>query len=89
MADAAARAEAHFSVLHMVPSLRERVVIAGMIPVHVGDDDILDGVRPNPERLEPFLDREHEFPVPPRTCGTVEAGVDHDGAPAADQDEAA
>jgi hypothetical protein len=60
-----------------------------MIPVHVGDDDILDGVRPNPERLEPFLNREHEFPVPPRTCGTVEAGVDHDGAPAADQDEAA
>ena len=47
----------HLGVLHVVARVREQVVIAGVVPVHVGGDDVLDLVGLDAERLQALADR--------------------------------
>ena len=87
VAHAPARAEAHLAILDVIPRLREQVVVAGVVPVHVGHDHVPDGIglAPRaPSSLPP--PGRHELPVPPCALGPVEAGVDQDRAAAADHD---
>ena len=83
VAHAAAGAIGHLGVLEMEAGVREFGPVAGMIPVHVAEDDVLDRVgvdAGSPERI----DRRAE-PLPAAACGArgVEAGVEDDDAPLA------
>jgi len=41
----------------VVARIREHVVVAGMIPVHVGADDMIDLAGLNADRAQPLVDR--------------------------------
>src|SRR5262249_22493228 len=56
----------------------------GVVVMQVGDDDILDRVGVDADRLEAVTDRLDEVALAPRRHGGVEAGVDHIGSPRAD-----
>ena len=76
VAHAAAGGVGHLGVLDMIARIGEQVVIAGMVPMHVGGDDVLDLVGFDAERLEPLADRMGDLARALLGRGFVEAGVD-------------
>ena len=76
VAHAASGAERHFAVLNVERRVREQIVVAGVVVMHVADDDILDPVRIDADRQEPVARRTQKLaPALFRHC-RVEAGVE-------------
>ena len=57
MAHAAPGRITHLDVLQMIARARKQLVVAGMVVVQVRDDDVLDRLRVDPDRLQPVTDR--------------------------------
>ena len=76
VAHAAPGAERHLAVLDVKRRVREQIVVAGVVVMHVADDDILDPVRIDADRQEPVARRTQKLaPALFRHC-RVEAGVE-------------
>ena len=84
MAHAAPGAERHFAVLNVERRVREQIVVAGMVVMHVADDDILDPVRIDADRLEAVARRKQEIATALFRHRRVEAGVEDQRAALAD-----
>jgi hypothetical protein len=54
VAHATARAELHLTLVHVIAGLRKKVAVAGIIPMHVGQDDVLDPVGGDADLLETY-----------------------------------
>src|SRR5262245_44991734 len=61
MAHAAAGGVGHLGILDVIARIGAAIVIAGMVPVHMRRDHMIDLVGPNAERLQPFTDRMGDF----------------------------
>jgi hypothetical protein len=53
VAHAASGAERHLPVLQVIMRIRKHVVVSAMVVVHVGDDDVLDLLGLDADRLQP------------------------------------
>ena len=75
VAHAAAGGVGHLGVLHVIARVGEQVVVAGVVLMHVGDDDVLDLVGLDAERLQPLADRLDDLcgraPWPPASSKPV------------------
>ena len=84
VAHAAAGAERHLAVLKVERRVREQIVVAGVVVMHVADDDVLDPVRIDADRLETVARRKQEVAPAFFRHRRVEAGVEDQGAALAD-----
>src|SRR5215510_4030858 len=75
MTHAAAGGVGHLGVLDVITRIREQIVVAGMIPMHVRRNHVIDFVGSNTERLETFADRVDDFARPFLGGDFVKAGV--------------
>ncbi len=57
MAHASARRVGHFGVLNVIARVGKKIVIAGVIPMHMRGDHVVDLVGRNAERPQAFADR--------------------------------
>ena len=76
VAHAAAGAERHLAVLNVKRRVREQIVVAGVVVMHVADDDILDPVRIDADRQEPVARRTQKLAPALFRHRRVEAGVE-------------
>jgi hypothetical protein len=60
--------------------MREHVVIAGVVPVHMRADDVIDLVRRHPDGTQPLVDRVDDLAAALVGGGLIEAGVADEGA---------
>src|SRR6185312_14755304 len=70
----------HLDVLDVVARIGKEIVNAGMIPVHVRDDDVLHLVRLDAQRLQAFADRIEQLAIALLLGDFVEARVHHESA---------
>jgi hypothetical protein len=54
VAHAASGGVGHLGVLDVIPRVRKQVVVAGVIPMHVGGDHMINFVRLHAEYLQPL-----------------------------------
>src|SRR6185436_7767113 len=80
VAHAAAGGEFHFLVLQVIAGIGEQRDVAGMVVMHVGDDNVADLAGLESERSDAFGDRPHDLPVALLCHGLAETGVDDDPA---------
>ena len=80
VAHAATGAPGHLGVLEMEAGLRELGPVAGMVPVHVAEDDVLDRVRVDAGRPKRIERRAQPLPAAAVAARPVEAGVEEDRA---------
>ncbi len=84
MAHDAPRAVGHLAILDVVGRIGKEVVVAGVIVVHVGDDDVLDPIRLDPDCPQ-SLGRRIDHLTPALCRGfAAKAGVDHECPAVAD-----
>ena len=76
VAHAAPGAERHLAVLNVKRRVREQIVVAGVVVMHVADDDILDPVRIDADRQEPVARRTQKLAPALFRHRRVEAGVE-------------
>jgi hypothetical protein len=74
----------HLGLLQMIASAREQLVVAGMVVVQVRDDDVLDRLWVDPDRLQPLTDRIRDQALALLRHGLVEASIDDKGTVRAD-----
>src|SRR5262249_10254151 len=84
MAHAAAARITHLDVLQMIARAWKQVVVAGMVVVQVRNDDILDSLRIDPNRLQAFADRIGDQALALLRHGLVETSIHDKGAARAD-----
>ena len=70
----------HLGVLQMIAGARKQVVVADVVVMQMADDDVLDLVGVDADRLEPLADRLEQGAAALLGHGGVEAGVDDEGA---------
>ena len=80
MAHAAAGGVGHLGILEVIARIREQVVIAGVIPMHVGRDHMIDMIGLDAERFEPVADRLDDLAAAFLGGLFVKTGIDHEGA---------
>src|SRR5690606_10637082 len=78
MAHARSGRELHLAFLHVEAGVREQVIVAGMVIMHMRGDHMLDITAIDPDAGKPRLDRGNELADAPRTRGGVEAGIAYD-----------
>ena len=76
----APRAVGHLVVLEVEAGVRERAEAAGVVVVHVGDDDLLDPGRLHPHQGQSFRRFADDLPLPAGRLLAGESGVDDDRA---------
>jgi len=79
MAHATTRAIFHLAILHVIPRVRKDIVIAGVIVMHVGQDDVFNLRKIDARGLEAVGGRPCQLTRAPRRHVGVETGIDHDG----------
>ena len=84
MAHAAAGAERHLAVLQVESGVREQVVVAGVVVMHVADHDVLDRVGIDADREEALARRPQEVAAALLRHRRVEPGVEDQRAVLAD-----
>ena len=65
------------SRLQVVPGARKQIMVAGVIVVHVTDDDVGDLRRIDIHGRNPRRHRLHQLPAARRADGSIESGVEH------------
>jgi hypothetical protein len=80
IAHAAASAVFHFGILHVVPCVWKRRVIAGVIEMHVRDNYIFDLFGIKPYHAQAFADRTKQHAISFHGSRCVEPGVEDKAA---------
>src|SRR6516225_4602488 len=75
-----ARTKPHLAILDVVTCRREQIVVAGVIVVHVSDQDVFYLGWIDADRRQSFARRPEEFAPAACAGGPIEAGIDDDGA---------
>src|SRR6266511_5331529 len=77
VAHAASGGVGHLAILQMIPRAREQVVIARMVVMQVGDDDVVNLVRRNVDRLQALGYRLGDLALALLPHCVIEASIDN------------
>ena len=80
MAHASSRGVGHLPILQVIAGVREQIVVAAMVIVHVADDDVPDTLGGDSKREQAVAHRLDDLALAAPAHRLVEAGIDDDRA---------
>src|SRR5579872_3503108 len=80
VAHAASGGVGHLGILDVIARVGEKIVIAGVVPVHVRGNDVIDFVWLHAQRLQTFIDGVNDFSRALLGSSLIKSGIAYEGS---------